>query len=443
MDLWRTHSAILMTVRVRFAPSPTGKLHVGSARTALFNWLFAKHHRGTFILRIEDTDQKRSDPAFLTDIYASLKFLGIHADEGPIFQSQRLAFYQEHVQRLLQSSQAVEQDGAVVFPVAPQQVTFTDLLRGDITVDTTLFESLVLMKSDGTPTYNFACVVDDALMQVSHVIRGDDHIANTPKQVVLYRAMGYSLPVFAHIPLIVGADRARLSKRFGATSVEEYRQVGYLPEAFINYLALLGWAPGGNRELVAPEEIVELFDLTRVRKAAAQFDQRKLDWLNSQYIKHTPIPKLAKLLAERLIAKGLLPASHDRAWMEQVAAVVHDRLRVLEDIEEEHRFFFQDLPPYQDEAVTQFLRTNGVAQRLLELRDRLNRLASFDTAAVEETTRAFIAERNLQAKDLIHPTRVALTGRAVSPPLFAVMSVLGRERVARRLEYAATTLATP
>ncbi|MBI3021549.1 MAG: glutamate--tRNA ligase, partial [Candidatus Omnitrophica bacterium] len=201
-----------MGVRVRFAPSPTGKLHVGSARTALFNWLFAKHSGGTFILRIEDTDQKRSNPAVLEDIYAGLAFLGIHADEGPIFQSQRLALYQEQAQRLLQSGTAIEKDGAVVFPVLPQQVTFRDFLRGDITVDTTLFESLVLMKSDGSPTYNFACVVDDALMQVSHVIRGDDHIANTPKQLVLYQALGFPLPVFAHIPLIVGADRARLSK---------------------------------------------------------------------------------------------------------------------------------------------------------------------------------------------------------------------------------------
>jgi glutamyl-tRNA synthetase len=431
-----------MTVRVRFAPSPTGKLHVGSARTALFNWLFAKRHRGVFILRIEDTDQKRSDPVFLDDIYAGLAFLGIHADEGPIFQSQRLALYREHAQRLLTAGQAVEREGAVVFPVAPRPVTFTDLLRGDITVDTTLFESLVLMKSDGTPTYNFACVVDDALMRVSHVIRGDDHLANTPKQVVLYQAMGSPLPVFAHIPLIIGADRARLSKRLGATSVEEYRQVGYLPEAFVNYLALLGWAPGGNRELVPPDEIIRLFDLAKVRKTAAQFDQRKLDWLNSQYIKQAPIPRLAAMLAERLIARGLLPAAYDRGWLERVAAVVRDRLRVLEDIEEEHRFFFQDPPPYQDDAVERFLRANGVAKRLLALRDRLGRLPTFETEAVEQATRALVAESKLRSQDLIHPARVAVTGRAVSPPLFEVMSVLGRETVLSRLEYAATKLAT-
>ncbi len=426
-----------MTVRVRFAPSPTGKLHVGSARTALFNWLFAKHSRGTFVLRIEDTDQKRSNPAFLDDIYASLNFLGIHADEGPIFQSQRLPVYQEQVQKLLDAGLAKRHEGAVVFSVAPKPVTFEDLLRGPITVDTTLFETLVLMKSDGLPTYNFACVVDDALMRISHVIRGDDHIANTPKQVVLYQALGFSLPVFAHIPLIVGADRARLSKRFGATSVDEYRQVGYLPEAFVNYLALLGWAPGGNRELVPPDEIIELFDLTKVRKTAAQFDQRKLDWLNGQYLKQTPVPKLAELLAERLIAKGLLPKTHDRAWLERVAALVQDRLRVLEDIEEEQGFFFQEPLVYQEEAVKQFLAADGVGARLLELRERLSRLSGFASAQVEEVTRGFAAERQLQPKALIQPVRVAVTGRAVSPPLFETMSIIGRDKVLARLEHAA------
>ena len=430
-----------MSVRVRFAPSPTGKLHVGSARTALFNWLFARHHKGIFILRIEDTDQKRSNPAFLQDIYASLEFLGISADEGPYFQSQRALLYQEHVQRLLKDGKAVEKEGAIVLSIPPQQVTFHDILHGDITVDTTLFESLVLMKSDGTPTYNFACVVDDALMRISHVIRGDDHIANTPKQVVLYRALGFPLPVFAHIPLIVGADRARLSKRFGATSVDEYRQVGYLPEAFLNYLVLLGWAPGGNRELISAQEIVELFDLSKVRKTAAQFDQRKLDWLNSQYIKRTPVPTLAELLAQRLMAKRWLPATYDRAWLERITALLQDRLRVLEDIVEEHAFFFQDAVQYQEEAVAKFLRRDGIAERLLRLRDRLSRLSTFETAQVEESTRALVTEEQLSSKDLIHPVRVALTGREVSPPLFETMSILGREKVLSRLERAASMVA--
>jgi len=430
-----------MNVRVRFAPSPTGTLHVGSARTALFNWFFAKHQGGTFILRIEDTDQKRSNPTYLHDIYESLEFLGIRPDEGPLFQSQRMAHYQEHTERLLRDAKAIRHEGAVIFPVEPQQVTFTDLLHGDITVDTTLFESLVLIKSDGLPTYNFACVVDDALMQITHVIRGDDHIANTPKQLVLYRALGLTPPTFAHIPLIVGADRARLSKRQGATSVAEYRQVGYLGDAFVNYLALLGWSPGGNREFVHPEEIVTLFDLTKVKKAAAYFDQRKLDWLNGQYIKELPLPQLAERLAKRVIAKGWLTEDYDRGWMEQIAALLRDRLKVLQDIEEEHGFFFQDPPVYHDEAVQNFLRIDGMAQRLLELRQRLEPLPRFETAAIEQAVRGFVAGQHLQAKELIHPARVAVTGRSVSPPLFEVMAILGKEKVLSRLEYAATQLA--
>lgn len=431
-----------MSVRVRFAPSPTGKLHVGSARTALFNWLFAKHEGGTFILRIEDTDQKRSNPAFLKDIYASLAFLGIKADEGPLFQSQRMAIYTEQAQQLLDAGKAVKQDGGVIFPVTPGQVTFIDLLRGDITTDTTLFESLVIMKSDGTPTYNFACVVDDALMKVSHVIRGDDHIANTPKQVVLYQALGFPLPVFCHIPLIVGADRARLSKRFGATSVDEYRQVGYLPEAFFNYLALLGWSPGGNREHVPPDEIVKLFELKKVKKAAAAFDQKKLDWLNGQYIKQTPAAKLAELMAERLLAKGLLKPGYDKAWLEKLAVLVQGRMRVLEDIEEEHGFFFQEPLVYQEESVAEHLRHPGRAERLLELKKRLAALPNFEEAAVEQATRGLIAERHYQPKDLIQPARVAITGKAVSPPLFGAMIVIGRDKVLARLEHAATALTT-
>ena len=431
-----------MSVRVRFAPSPTGSLHVGSCRTALFNWFFAKRHGGTFILRIEDTDQKRSNPAFLQDIYESLEFLGIRADEGPFFQSQRLAHYQEHAKRLLDAGQAVQEQGAVMFRVAPQQVTFRDLLRGDITVDTTLFETLVLMKSDGSPTYNFACVVDDALMRISHVIRGDDHIANTPKQVLLYRALGFDLPVFAHIPLIVGADRARLSKRTGATSVSAYRDAGYLGEAFVNYLALLGWSPGENREVVHPEELVRLFDLSKVNKTAAQFDQRKLDWLNSQYLKALPPAQLAQLIRARIERQGWLRPEMEAAWFERIAALVSDRLKVLEDVEDAHKFFFVDPPDYQEEAVAKFLRQEGVGTRLGAVRERLSRLSGFDTASVEEAVRGFMTEQELQPKQLIHPMRVAVTGREVSPPLFETLSILGLERVLARLHHAATELAT-
>ncbi len=430
-----------MSVRTRFAPSPTGTLHVGSARTALFNWLFAKHHQGTFILRIEDTDQKRSQSVFLQDIQESLAYLGIAADEGPVFQSQRLPLYQQAVERLLSSGEAVREEGAVIFQVKPQSVSFNDLIHGTITVETSLFERLVLMKSDGTPTYNFACVVDDADMRISHVIRGDDHIANTPKQVVLYQALGLPLPLFAHIPLIVGADRARLSKRTGATAVADYRAVGYLPEAFVNYLALLGWSPGGNRELVPTEELIQLFDLTRARKTAAQFDQQKLDWLNGQYLKRTSAEQLAGLFEERLRSHGLLSNHVDKAWLARIAVLLKDRLKTLQDLEEEHTFFFTDAVQYQEESVAQFLRKPGVADFLRGLKERLSAMQTFDTPVVEAATRGLIAERQLQPKDAIHPVRVALTGRSVSPPLFETMSILGRERVLNRLDHAANHLA--
>ncbi len=425
-----------MSVRVRFAPSPTGTLHIGSARTALFNWLFARHNKGTLILRIEDTDQKRSKPEFVDDIQESLRYLGIDADEGPFYQSQRQELYEKYAKQLLDEGKAIKHEGAVVFQVPAKSVTFTDVIHGDITVDTSLFESLVLMKSDGSPTYNFACVVDDASMQISHIIRGDDHIANTPKQVVLYEALGFPLPKFAHIPLIVGADRARLSKRAGATSVNEYREVGYLPEGFINYLALLGWSPGGNREVMKPTELIEAFELSRVRKTAAQFDQQKLDWLNSQHIKLATVERLTELIVERVTRKGIAGGPLDRAWVGRIAAVLRDRLRTLDEMEEQHTFFFREPIEYQPEAVDQFLRGNGVAEHLAALRETLTQLPNFDAPTIEQATRALIAQRNLQAKDLIHPTRVAVTGRSVSPPLFETMSILGKDRVLSRLQHA-------
>jgi len=429
-----------MSVRVRFAPSPTGNLHVGSARTALFNHFFAKRNTGTFILRIEDTDLKRSDEVFLKDIYESLEFLGIHIDEGPFFQSKRFDIYKEYAQKLLSAGSAKEEDGGIIYPVSSRTITFDDLLHGKISVDTSLFESLVLMKRDGTPTYHFACVIDDALMEISHVIRGDDHIANTPKQIVLQQALGLPTPTYAHIPLIVGADRSRLSKRDGATSVNEYRAAGYLPEAFVNYLALLGWAPGGNREYMPPAEIVQNFDLSKVKKAAAQFDQTKLDWLNGQYIKKMDIDLLSELLGKRLVDAGLLPDSYDKPWLKRIASLVQDRLKVLSDIEKEHVFFFKEQVEYNQEAVEKFLHQDGLKGRFHELHKRLSQLAEFTFEKIEEVTRCLIAEQDLKSKQLIHPMRGALSGRAVSPPLFESAAILGREKALARIEYAANHL---
>jgi len=412
---------------------------VGSGRTALFNWLFAKHHGGTFVLRIEDTDRQRSNPEFLKDIDAGLEYLGIRPDEGPFFQAKRIDLYAEQAEKLLSSGKAVREDGAVIFPVKPGQVTFKDRLRGGITVDTSLFEKIVCIKSDGLPAYNFACAVDDGLMKISHVIRGDDHIANTPKQVVLYEALGLPLPEFIHIPLIVGADRARLSKRTGATSVTAFKEAGYLPQAFVNYLALLGWAPGGDREFMHPDEIVKIFDLKRVKKTAAQFDQRKLDWLNGQYFKKMGEEALAEVIGKRLREKGLIADGREAAGLTRIAGLLKDRLKVLSELEEDHRFFFEE-PQYQPEAVEQFLRQSGMRQRLQALVQRLKGVSGFEAGAIEEAVRSLMSENNWQPKQLIHPARVALSGRSVSPPLFETMSILGKETVCRRLEHAADKL---
>ncbi len=424
-----------MSVRVRFAPSPTGTLHVGSARTALFNWLFAKHEGGTFILRVEDTDQKRSDKKFLEDIFGNLDFLGITTDEGPYYQSERFDIYRKYAQQLLDEGKAVEEDGAIVFKVPLQSVTFKDVLRKDITVQTDLFDSLVLMKSDGSPAYNFCCVVDDALMKITHVVRGDDHIANTPKQVVLYKALGFEVPLWVHIPLIVGPDRARLSKRTGATSIIEYRKQGYLPEALFNYLSLLGWSPGDNREMVSPEEIVKLFDIKRVKKTAAMFDMKKLEWLNSKYIKEKPTKELAPLLAERLLEAKMIESDYDQVWFERVVDVSKDRMRLLQDIVTQYAFFFCEIPEYKEEAVEKHLTQEGIEKTLSDLAGLLKTAEPFDTETCEKIVRAYQEEQGLETKQLIHPVRVAITGSAVSPPLFDVMSVLGKDRVLKRLEH--------
>ncbi len=428
-------------VRVRFAPSPTGVLHVGSARTALFNWFWAQRHRGTLILRIEDTDQKRSKEEYLQQILASLAWLGIVPDEGPYFQRERIAVYREHAQRLLDANRARHEAGAVIFRIEPQQLTFDDLIHGPITFDTTLLEDLVLIKADGLPTYNFACVVDDALMQITQVIRGDDHIANTPKQLLLYHALGYQPPQFAHIPLIVDAERARLSKRTGAQDILELRDHGLLPSGVVNYLALLGWSPGGNREVMTPREIIEWFDIRRIKKTAAQFDPDKLEWLNGLHIKQLPPPQLLELLRPRLQQRGWSPPATDGAWLLRVVTLMQERIKTLEEFEALADFFFVDDVQYQPQAVEEFLQRDGVAADLGKLRERLATTSAFDPQTLETVTRQFVAERGTEAKTIFHPVRVAITGRSVSPRLFETMALIGKERVLTRLAYAATHLA--
>ncbi len=459
-----------MSIRVRFAPSPTGFLHIGSARTALFNWLFARHHKGEFLLRIEDTDRVRSNEKFLKEIMESLQWLGLNWDGKVEYQMQRLDIYREHAERLLKSGKAQrvegtqagktdegEAGGAIVFPLPPQKVPFEDLLHGRIEVDTTQlgYDSVVLMKGDGTPTYNFACVVDDATLGITHVIRGDDHISNTPKQMVLYETLGYTPPKFAHIPLILGPDGGRLSKRHGATSLAEYRSRGYFPEAIVNYLALLGWSPKDNREIVSLEEMVEKFEITDVNKTAATFDMMKLNWMNHEYIKQTPVDRLVQLIGE-----GFLPQTEEETreqssvvsrqssvtdqqgtdnievshpWLKQVVELLHERMNTLADIQTVGGFFFKEEIEYDSSAVDQVLKESKARAYFSELASRLEEISPFDHDPIEQVMRGFAKERKINTKEFFHPVRVAVTGRSVSPPLFQTMALIGKEHVLKRL----------
>src|SRR3989338_2168415 len=308
-------------VRVRFAPSPTGYLHIGSARTALFNWLFARHEGGKFFLRIEDTDKERSKQEFLEEILGSLKWLGLDWDDELVFQSKRTAYYREIAEKLLKEDQAYYEEKAIRFRVPKTgKVAFDDLLHGRIEFDLeqhgSLAEDLVIFKSDGSPTYNFAVVCDDAQMGITHVIRGDDHISNTPKQLPLYEALGFKKPIFCHIPLILGSDRSRMSKRHGATSIRDYLEAGFLPEAIVNYLALLGWSPGNNQELIDRGELVKKFDLKRVLKTGAVFGKDKLEWMNGQYVRKLSVAELTNRLVPFLQKRGY--KTEDRVWLERL-----------------------------------------------------------------------------------------------------------------------------
>ncbi|MBI4313740.1 MAG: glutamate--tRNA ligase, partial [Candidatus Omnitrophica bacterium] len=321
-----------MSVRVRFAPSPTGYLHIGSARTALFNWLYARHHKGTMILRVEDTDKVRSKNEFLDEIMRSLKWLGLHWDEGPIFQSRRFDRYREIAQGLLKAGAAYEEKGAIIFRViAGETLRFNDLVHGEIAFESQTLKDQVLMKGDGAPAYNFACVVDDSDMEISHVIRGDDHISNTPKQLILYRALKWEPPAFAHIPLILGEDRSRMSKRHGATAIDEYRKAGYLPEALVNFISLLGWSPGGDREMLSIQEIVDAFDLGRAGHTGAAFNVEKLNWMNGEYLKNIPAEILIGLWMPLLTERGDLPEGVTAAKLEPILKLFHGRVSQLDD----------------------------------------------------------------------------------------------------------------
>jgi glutamyl-tRNA synthetase len=424
-------------VRVRFAPSPTGNLHIGGGRTALFNWLFAQAKDGKFILRIEDTDKTRSQKEYLDEILFSLNWLGFRWDEI-YYQSQRFDIYRGYADKLLKAGAAYIEKSennaeAIIFKVNPQKIKINDLIRGEIEFDAETIKDQVLIKSDGTPTYNFACVVDDATMSITHVIRGDDHISNTPKQVLLYQALGFSIPEFAHLPLILGKEGGRLSKRTGATAISDYRKMGYLAPALVNYLLLLSWAPGDNREIIDIREALKLFDIKHVNKTAATFDMDKLNWINNQYLKKADAEKLADEIIPLLIEKGLIEKDNfDRNYIFSLVKLFQGRLSTLNDFADWADFFLLKEIKIDPKAKETFLSQDLSCEFKVFLQ-RLESLDNFDIVNIEKSFRDLVKERNIEAKTLIHPIRVALTGKTVGPGLFEVIYYLGKERTQERL----------
>ncbi len=425
-------------VRVRFAPSPTGNLHIGGGRTALFNWLYAKARAGKFILRIEDTDKLRSKQEFVDEILDSLQWLGFSWDEI-YYQSQHPDTYNDFAQKLLKLGKAYiekspEKKGeAIIFKVTPQKIKVCDLIRGEIEFDSEVIKDQVLIKSDGTPTYNFACVVDDATTDITHVIRGDDHISNTPKQLLLYQALGFKPPLFAHLPLILGMEGGRLSKRTGATAISDYRTMGYLPKALVNYLLLLSWAPGENREIIDIDEAVKLFDLSCVNKTAATFDLKKLGWVNNQYIKNENSVKLLEQLIPLLKERGYIKeGDFDRNYLLSLIELFKPRLGLVNDFCDWADFFFLEEISIEPKAKEKYLNKDFSHEFSL-FSERLKALKKIDIVSIEESFRSLVGELGIEARVLIHPVRVALTGKTIGPGLFEVIYYLGIDRTIKRL----------
>ncbi len=455
-------------VRTRFAPSPTGYLHIGGVRTALFSWLYARHTGGDFILRVEDTDAQRSTEESTRQILDAMLWLGLDWDEGPFYQSKRLDLYREYIHKLVDQgkaywcecspealeamrSQALEKGdkprynrtcrhkglgpgpGRVIRFATPGNgaTSFDDQIKGRVTVSNEELDDFILLRSDDMPTYNVSVVIDDALMEMTHVIRGDDHVMNTPKQIQLYKALGSPLPVFGHVPMVLGKDRTRLSKRHGATSVTAYKDMGFLPEAVVNYLVRLSWSHG-DQEIFSREELIEFFDIGDVGKSAAVFNPEKLLWLNHHYIKTGDTARLAALVPEFLELKGY-PVP-DREYLQKVVTDVRERTKTLEEIVDFGDFYFTEKEP-PAELRRDFFKPD-LALAFGTLVEKLRTVDPWEHAGLEEAVRGVLEETGLKFKILAQPMRVALTGKTVSPGIFEIMATLGRDRVLDRLSRA-------
>jgi len=475
-------------VRVRFAPSPTGMLHVGGARTALFNWLWARHNGGELVLRIEDTDEERSTEAMIEDILEGLAWLGIDWDEGPYFQSERADRHRAAVQDILEVGKAYpcfctpeelaadreaakRRKEAYVYPgrcrrLNPEEAArrrdageshtirfavpggttvWDDAVHGRTAFENETIGDFIVLRTDGAPVYNLAVTVDDLDMAITHVIRGDDHVSNTPKQILLYRALGADPPAFAHVPLILGEDKRKLSKRHGAVSVTAYREDGYLPEAFVNFLALLGWSPGDDREVMSRGELVEAFALERITGKSAIFDTQKLEWLNGQHLSSLGGEEVARIAKPWFVENGVVDESElEEGWERfvEIVTLVKTRSRTLRDLVEQGRPFYPGPVEYSEDAVEKFWKDPaessealGVAAEFVATEPDFD-----DLARMEENLRALADERGVKAGRVMQSIRVAITGQRVSPGIFETMAAMGRDLVAERIERARTWL---
>jgi glutamyl-tRNA synthetase len=475
-------TGVMAEIRVRFAPSPTGYLHVGGARTAIFNFLFARAAGGTFLLRIEDTDPVRSRGELAQIILDSLRWLGIESDEPVVYQSDRHDRFREVVRELVERGAAYHdfttpeeivalrresqvrrepmfrfradpakaradaparlaggEPHAIRFSAPPEDVEWNDLVHGPIKFEGSQIEDFVLLRSDGTPTYHLSVVCDDHDMGVTHVLRGDDHVSNTPKQILIYRAMNWPPPEFGHVPLILGPDKQRLSKRTGATSVGEFKERGFLPQALFNFLTLLGWSPGaGDREIFTVEELKKVFNVAGIQAKSAVFDVAKLEWMNGEHLRMLDDEQALDYLLEH---RGEVPV--DRERLRRLWPMMKPRLRLPRDLFVDHAYFFSDPREYDPAGAAKHFADANILQRLREYTDDLSRVEAFEAASLEAHLRAWCETRQLSAGKLIHPVRLALTGKIVSPSLFELMAILGRDAVLRRLHAALKFTGSP
>jgi len=435
-----------LPIRTRFAPSPTGLLHVGGARTALFNWIYARKHAGTFVLRIEDTDHTRNTREAEKIIFEGLRWLGIDWDEGPqkggsygpYYQSERNDIYEKHLAQLEKSGHLYEDQGAIRFRSPREKVMVNDLICGNIEFDLTnpgTHPDMTLRRPDGSWIFHFVNVVDDITMNITHVIRGEDHLSNTPKHIELYRALGAEPPQFAHMPLILNRDGSKMSKRDEGASVGTYPEEGYAPEALRNYLCLLGWSPKDNREILDIQEIIQLFDLPQINRRSASFDKDKCFWMNGQYLLHMDLGRYAELAVPILEKAGI--DCNNWSYVEKVLTIVKPKVKMLNDLLEWVRCFFTDDFPFDEAAVEKSLRAPGTGERLKALAEAFSSLEPWTTSTIEARLKETAATLGVKTGELIHPARVAVSGRSVGAGLYEMFEILGQDKTVKRLRDAA------